>query len=98
MMYACPKFHTCSANICPLDADWKKRTHIKGERVCLLLCEAAKPHASDAFRGVGREELLPAIKSVMPEICTRWGSIRRTVERASKTGSRMKQPGQKKGE
>jgi len=95
MMYDCPKFHTCSANICPLDDDWKKRTHIKGERVCLLMCEAMKPHAEAVFAGVHREDLLPVIKEVMPEICARWGSIRRTIERAEKTGSRMKQPGHK---
>jgi len=93
MMDDCPKFHTCSANICPLDPIWKKRTHIKNERVCFLLCEAAKPQASATFRGVHRADLLEKVLRVMPEICARWGSIRRTIERASKTGSRMKQPG-----
>jgi len=89
----CPKFHTCSANICPLDKVWRKRTHLKGERVCFLLCEAVKPHAEAIFRGVGRSNLRSAIVEVMPEITARWGDIRRALQRASKTGSRMKQPG-----
>ncbi|MDQ6960587.1 MAG: hypothetical protein Q9M27_06100 [Mariprofundaceae bacterium] len=95
MMYDCPKFHTCSANICPLDKDWRKRTHLKGERVCMLMCEAVKPNARANFRGAHREDLLTVIKEVMPKICTRWGNIRRTLERAKQTGSRMKQPGNK---
>ena len=33
----CPKFIKCSANICPLDRDWKQRKHLKGERVCYFL-------------------------------------------------------------
>jgi len=94
----CPKFHTCSANICPLDKDWRLRTHIKGERVCHLMCEAAKPDAEATFRGVGRGDLLPLILEVMPEIASRWGSIRRTLVRAKKTGSRMKQPGTRYGQ
>jgi len=35
----CPKFLKCSAPICPLDRDWKQRTHLKGERVCFYLRE-----------------------------------------------------------
>jgi hypothetical protein len=35
----CPKFTKCSANICPLDNNWNKRTHLKGERVCYFLRE-----------------------------------------------------------
>ena len=34
---SCPKFEKCSANICPIDRDWQKRTHKKGERVCIFL-------------------------------------------------------------
>jgi len=60
-MTECPKFPTCSANICPLDPEWRKRTHLNGERVCMLLCEAAKPGAMEVFRGAGREDLLPVI-------------------------------------
>jgi hypothetical protein len=35
----CPKFTKCAAAICPLDRDWNKRTHLKGERVCFYLRE-----------------------------------------------------------
>ncbi len=92
-MESCPKFHTCSANICPLDRDWRKRTHLKGERVCFLLCEAAKPLANAIFRGAHRDDLLEKVLNVMPEITARWGDIRRALQRASKTGSRMRKPG-----
>ncbi len=39
-MEACPKYQTCSATICPLDPSWRKRRHLKGERICFYLCEA----------------------------------------------------------
>lgn len=35
----CPKYVKCSANICPLDREWRKRNHVKGERVCYFLRE-----------------------------------------------------------
>ena len=38
----CPKYIKCSANVCPIDPEWKKRTHMRGERVCIYLIEYFK--------------------------------------------------------
>ena len=35
-MKKCPKFYRCSAPICPLDIDYKKRVFIKGDLECTL--------------------------------------------------------------
>ena len=56
----CHKYNTCSASICPLDDNWRKREHLKGERVCVFLTEAIKnpltPESENAsktnFKGV----------------------------------------------
>ena len=38
----CPNFRPCSAPICPLDPHWRESTHLRGERTCLYLRQAAK--------------------------------------------------------
>jgi hypothetical protein len=35
-MKMCPKFYRCSAPICPLDIDYKKRVFIEGDLECTL--------------------------------------------------------------
>lgn len=35
-MKKCPKFYRCSAPLCPLDLDYKKRVVIKGDLECTL--------------------------------------------------------------
>jgi hypothetical protein len=36
-MQSCSKYEACSVNICPLDPDWKLRTHLQGEPSCHYL-------------------------------------------------------------
>jgi len=36
VMRLCPKFSSCSAPLCPLDIDMKKRTRLVGEKNCTL--------------------------------------------------------------
>ena len=92
-MLNCPKFSKCSANICPLDPDWRLRTHIQGERICLLLNEAVKHDAERNFTLAHRKELYLQVVAVLPAIQSRWGDIKRGLERAKRTGSRMRAPG-----
>lgn len=94
-METCPKFHTCSAPICPLDPNWQKAKHLKGERVCFYLCEVQKSGSEALFRGKGLEELYQLIVEATLDISIRWEPIRKVFKRAAKTGSRMnrKQPG-----
>jgi hypothetical protein len=35
-MKGCPKYYRCSAPICPLDPDFKKRVYVNGEPGCTL--------------------------------------------------------------
>lgn len=85
----CPRWETCSANICPLDPDWQLRTHLDGERVCLYLTELAKPGGTANLRGVLAPELVEAISTPAPAILGRWNRVKSACNRASRTGSRI---------
>ena len=85
----CPRFERCSAPICPLDADWRKRRHVQGERVCGLALEAVKPNAKAVFSGAGMDNLFPVVVGAIPEISQRWGAIRHALERAQQAASKM---------
>lgn len=88
-MRDCPKYTICSAPICPLDPDWRKRVHAPSERVCFYLTEAAKEGAQARFGCGGLDDLYRQVSEVMPAICTRHPAIAYTVERAKLTGSRI---------
>lgn len=85
----CPKFEGCSATVCPLDSDWRLRTHSKGERVCLWLREAAKPGGARILRGRLPDGLAEVVATQGPDILAKWGDIRRQVERGADTSSRI---------
>jgi hypothetical protein len=87
----CDRFQTCSANICPFeDAELaKKRKHLNGERVCFYLIEAQKSGAKAIFDKCGRAYLYQLIQDAMPNIVARHSIIKRVLENAKKTGSRM---------
>lgn len=44
---SCPEFERCSANLCPLDTAWSKRTYTDPDAICLYLREVVKPVAQD---------------------------------------------------
>ena len=48
-MFVCPRFNYCSAPLCPIDPDWRKRTMLKNERVCHYLTEVTKDGAFDRY-------------------------------------------------
>ncbi len=86
----CPKFNTCNAAVCPLDSDWRKRKHISVDKCCLYLLELAKTDAKANFEGAGLIHLHKAISDVKDEILASSARIKRTYERASTSGSRLK--------
>jgi hypothetical protein len=86
-MMACPRFDRCSACICPLDPDWRLRRHLDGEPVCGMASEAVKCTGKAVFDRAGAGDLYPDILRAIPEIISRWGDIRRRLERAKTTGS-----------
>jgi len=88
-MGACPKYKGCSAPICPLDANWRNAKHLKHERVCFYLCEAQKDGSEAIFGGRGLGELFRLMVGATPAISTRWGTIKKALAKAAKTGSRL---------
>jgi hypothetical protein len=88
-MEDCPKYKGCSAPICPLDPNWRKARHLRGERICFYLCEAQKDGAEAIFRGRGLGELFKLMVEAAPDISVRWRTIKNALTKAAKTGSRM---------
>lgn len=93
LMKSCPKFESCSANLCPLDSDWKLRTHMDVEPVCIYLRELAKVRSGSAdiavFKGVLAEEVQIRIREVYPDIYSGNSIIKRQLDRAGKTPSKL---------
>lgn len=85
----CPKWHSCSAPICPLDANWANRSIQSEDAICFYLSEAVKDGAAARFEGAGLGQLFHQVTTVLPEPVSSSGRIRRTLERASLNGSRM---------
>lgn len=85
----CPKWHKCGAPLCPLDANIFTRVMRNDDPVCYYLTEAAKVDAAAIFRWRGRAELFSVVSALMQPMSSRWGRIRRALERAKSTGSRM---------
>ena len=75
----CPKFNGCSAPVCPLDADWRKRAHLDGERACFYLTEYAKPAARAMLRGVLPSDHYEALAVVFHEVLTRPGPLKKQL-------------------
>jgi hypothetical protein len=88
-MRDCPRYNVCSAPICPLDRDWRKRVHAPGERVCFYMTEAVKDAAQARFSTGGQGDMYREVSEALPEICARHPEIARAVERAKLTGSRI---------
>lgn len=87
---SCDRYIGCSAQICPLDGNWRKVRHIKGERICNYLTDSVKNGAEALFRGAGIGELFDLIQDVMPDILEVHAPIRRSVERAKQTCYRLR--------
>jgi len=85
----CPRWDGCAAPVCPLASDWNQQRHLDGERVCGLLCELAKHGGEARLRGVLSAVLVDRLTEVAPAIASRWYPIRKRLQRASRTGSRM---------
>jgi len=89
-MHICPKFEGCSAPVCPLDADWPRRIHRKGEPICFYLLEYVKPGSRARFQGSMAVLLYNVMESAIGRLCSRHAPLRRAVERAKRTGSRLR--------
>lgn len=85
----CPKWERCSVPLCPLDPDVFKRSMRDDEPVCYYLSEAVKNEAEAIFRRRGRAELFAEVSRLIPAMSARWGRVRRKLEGARTSGSRM---------
>lgn len=90
--HACPKFDTCSAPICPLDAQWSARRHLPGERICLWLREAVKPGGDQALREALPITLVEHITAALPAIQSSNSDIRHKLRQAAAAGSKRGAP------
>lgn len=88
-MRDCPRYNVCSAPICPLDPDWRKRTHAPSERVCFYMTEAVKAGAQARFECGGLADLYREVSEVAPAILSRHPAVAYTVERAKSSGSKI---------
>lgn len=88
---SCPRYESCSAPVCPLDARWDSRAYVRGEAVCGLVLEAVKPNGADSVRVVLKDEAATAaVIKAAPEIAQRFPFIARRLDRASSQGSRVR--------
>jgi hypothetical protein len=89
IMSDCPKYKSCNAPVCPLDPAWARRLNRNEDSTCFYLCESAKHGSQALFQGLGLEELYESIHRVTSAIVNRYPHIKKVLERAKPTGSRM---------
>lgn len=85
----CPRFEQRSANVCPLDPNWKERVHLQSESVCGLLLESVKTGGEARLGAYVQGELIAEVLRQRMPISTRWGDIKRRLDRASQAGSKL---------
>ncbi len=85
----CPKFQSCSAPICPLDAKWHKRVNTSDDATCFYLLESVKHGAKAHFQVALLGELYAVIVRARVGISTSHKRIAAKLESAKRTGSRM---------
>src|SRR5690349_17611138 len=88
----CPQWNTCSAGYCPFGGGG----HIKGDPICYYLREFFKKNAKANFTNAGVGYIYEELEPLAPGIIASSRLIRKEVEKASKTNSRLAQCGKKK--
>jgi hypothetical protein len=88
-MAECPRYDRCNAPICPLDPDWRLRSHLAGERVCRWLTELAKPGGERELECHLQPDLVERVVQISPAILSHHALIQGSVRRASGTGSKL---------
>ena len=85
----CKKFESCSAPICPLEADFELRPYLNGEPVCFYMSEYVKPNSeSILIATIGIEATKAVSNALLSNKCSH-GAIYRRLKRASTTPSRL---------
>jgi hypothetical protein len=85
----CPQFDGCNANLCPLDTEWRRRIHERGEGVCLYLREFVKAGGEGRVREHLPPLLADAILAVAPEMTGRASPMSIQLQKAAAQGSKL---------
>lgn len=90
LIYECPKFHKCRANICPLDQDHLKRRHIHGEAICAFLWEAERnngrlPESMDVSKEIS-VQVERAFNGIKRTFCSIHSGLSRAKNHPSRLG------------
>jgi hypothetical protein len=80
----CPRWHSCSAALCPLDFP-HQGYHRNGERICYYLLESHKDGADERFAD---DWVFHECKLRLPFIAERYPSIQKAVDKAARLPSR----------
>jgi len=88
-MQECPRWSKCSAPLCPLDIQSHRSTMTRHDPTCSYMLEAVKRGAEARFKERGLESLFVQVVDAIPAFCYRYGRIRRSLERAMLSGSKM---------
>lgn len=86
---SCPRYDKCSAPLCPLDSEWRRRKHLQGERVCYFLREAIKDGAAARFEATADVEIFAAATQMLAEPENLNAYVRQRLRDAEQTGSRL---------
>jgi hypothetical protein len=86
----CPRFEACSAPICPLDNEWRKRRMLKRERTCHYLREVSKPCWQFIASDTVDQEMYLFAASIIEEIRKHSYELRQMLDEASKTNTYTK--------
>ena len=78
----CPRYAKCSANLCPLDGDWRERSSESGP-VCGYLAESVKATAAE----VVPPDILPACRVMVGDDALP-AKVRNQLERSKGCPSR----------
>ncbi len=85
----CPKFIKCSAPICPLDADWRKRVLFNEDPTCFYLMQSVKKDAEAAFKVAGLEVLYLEMKRAYQPLTSTRQPLKNALAVAMLSGLRM---------
>ena len=86
----CPRYESCSAPLCPLDARWESRHYVRGEPICGLVLETAKPNGVAIVRHVlGDDDAAAAVVGATSTMAARYSFVRQRLWRAGTQGSKV---------
>ena len=83
----CPRFDRCSAPLCPLDSDWRRRTVTNRDPTCFYMLEAVKQGAEKRFEGRPDRGIYSKAVEMLSDRESIGASCRHALTRAARTGS-----------